>query len=315
MKIAGTGCSHPIKIVSNELLSTMVDTNEEWIVTRTGIQERRVISEERLEDLAAEASRRALENAGMDIKDIDLIICANVVNEYITPALSCIVQGMLGATCPCIDVNGACVGFVYGIDMAEAYYKCGKVENVLVVCAEEPSRMVGWDDRATCVLFGDGAGAAVLTKGDNIKASRLNASCSWDKLYQKHELQYSPFNTKPNSNLPLVMRGQDVFKFAINASMTDITCLLEETKLTADDIDLYLLHQANMRIISSVRKNLKQSEDKFPTNIHKYGNTSSASLPILLDELNRSGALKKGNLLALSAFGAGFVSGACILEW
>lgn len=315
MKIAGTGCSHPIKIVSNELLSTMVDTNEEWIVTRTGIQERRVISEERLEDLAAEASRRALENAGMDIKDIDLIICANVVNEYITPALSCIVQGMLGATCPCIDVNGACVGFVYGIDMAEAYYKCGKVENVLVVCAEEPSRMVGWDDRATCVLFGDGAGAAVLTKGDNIKASRLNASCSWDKLYQKHELQYSPFNTKPNSNLPLVMRGQDVFKFAINASMTDITCLLEETKLTADDIDLYLLHQANMRIISSVRKNLKQSEDKFPTNIHKYGNTSSASLPILLDELNRSGALKNGNLLALSAFGAGFVSGACILEW
>lgn len=315
MKIAGTGCSHPIKIVSNEMLSNMVDTNDEWIVTRTGIQERRVISEESLEDLAVEASRRALENAGMDIKDIDLIICANVVNEYITPALSCIIQGMLGATCPCIDVNGACVGFVYGIDMAEAYYKCGKVENVLVVCAEEPSRMVGWDDRATCVLFGDGAGAAVLTKGDNIKASKLSASCSWDKLYQKHELQYSPFNTKPNSNLPLVMRGQDVFKFAVNASLSDITCLLENANLSADDIDLYLLHQANMRIISSVRKNLKQSEDKFPTNIHKYGNTSSASLPILLDELNRSGELKKGNLLALSAFGAGFVSGACILEW
>ncbi len=251
----------------------------------------------------------------MDPKDLDFIICANVVNEFITPALSCIIQGAIGATCPCVDLNGACVGFIYGIDMAEAYYKSGKVENVLIVCAEEPSRMVGWNDRSTCVLFGDGAGAAVLTYGDNIKASRSQAACSWDKLYQKHELQPSPFNTKENSNLPLVMCGQDVFKFASKASYSDVTYLLKETGKTPDEIDLYLLHQANIRIINSVRTGLKQPVEKFPLNIQKYGNTSSASLPILLDELNKSGKLVRGNNIIMSAFGAGFVSGGCMMEW
>ena len=272
-------------------------------------------SEENLEDLAIDAARKALDNAGISAIDLDFIICANVVNEFITPALSCIIQGAIGAHCPCIDLNGACVGFIYALDLAEAYYRSGKVKNVLIVCAEEPSRMLSWQDRSVCVLFGDGAGAAVLTAGDNVKATHLSAASSTTSLYQKHELQPSPFVTKPNSNLPLVMRGQDVFKFAANASLADIKFLLNETGYTADDVDKYLLHQANIRIIETVGEVLKQPKEKFPTNIQKYGNTSSASIPILLDELNRGGELKKGDLLALSAFGAGFVSGSCLMKW
>jgi 3-oxoacyl-(acyl-carrier-protein) synthase III len=315
MKIIGTGCSHPSKIVTNEMLANIVNTSDEWITSRTGIKERCVISSENLEDLAIDAARKALDNAGISATELDYIICANVVNEFVTPALSCIIQGALGAKCPCIDLNGACVGFVYALDIAEAYYHCGKAKNILIVCAEEPSRMLSWEDRSVCVLFGDGAGAAVLSEGDNIKATRLTAASNTDKLYQKHELQPSPFVTKPNSNLPLVMKGQDVFKFAVYASIHDLQKLLNQTGHAADQIDKYILHQANIRIIETVSSFLKQPIEKFPMNIEKYGNTSSASVPILLDELNRSGQLKKGELLAISAFGAGFVSGACIMEW
>ncbi len=315
MKIIGTGCAHPSKVVTNEMLSEMVDTSNEWITTRTGITERRVISSEMMLDLAVEAARNALDNAGITASELDFIIVANVINEYVTPALSCILQGAIGATCPCVDLNGACVGFVYGIDMAEAYYKAGKVKKVLIVCAEQPSRMLSWQDRSVCVLFGDGAGAAVLAEGDNIKASRLTASSNYDKLYQMHELQPSPFNTKPSTNLPLVMRGQDVFKFASRASYADLNTLLKEIGKTPDDVSLFLLHQANIRIIDNIAHLFNQDKAKFPTNIQKYGNTSSASLPILLDEMNREGRLHRGDLLALSAFGAGLVSGACLMEW
>lgn len=315
MRIIGTGCSHPHKIVTNEMLTKMVDTSDEWITTRSGIKERRVISSENLEDLAIDAARKALDDAHINPEELDFIIVANVVNEYITPAMSCLIQGAIGATCPCIDLNGACVGFIYALDLAEAYYKAGKVKKVLVVCAEEPTRMLSWEDRSVCVLFGDGAGAAVLDEGDNIKATTLTAASSYDKLYQMHELQPSPFNTKENTNLPLVMKGQDVFKFASKASITDIKTVLSESGKTADDVDLFLLHQANMRIIENVSFILKQGMEKFPTNIEKYGNTSSASIPILLDELNREGRLHKGQTLIMSAFGAGLVSGACLLEW
>ncbi len=173
--------------------------------------------------------------------------------------------------------------------------------------------MEAWKDRGTCVLFGDGAGAAVLTEGDNIIDTKLSAACDWDKLYQKNELQYSPFNT--NESLALVMRGQEVFKFAVHAAVKDLTYLLNKNNINPDDVNTYVIHQANVRIINSLRDFLKQPEDKFPMNIQKYGNTSSASLPILLDELNRSGAIKHDDTLALSAFGAGFVSGACIMKW
>lgn len=251
----------------------------------------------------------------MDVKDLDFIICANVVNEYVTPALSCIVKDKIGAHCPCVDLNGACVGFVYACDMAEAYYKIGRVKNVLVICAEAPAHMLDWHDRTCAVLFGAGAGAVVLTPGDNIIASRLTGSEGWDRLYEMHDLQWCPYDEKGKTNLPLVMHGQDVFKFATSTCVNDLKHVLEEAKISADDVDTYFIHQANLRIIKYIEQMLKQPTEKFPTNIEKYGNTSSASLPILLDEVKRAGGLKEGDILAFSAFGAGLVSGAMIMKW
>lgn len=315
MKISGTGSSLPSKVVTNQMLAEILDTSDEWITTRTGIKERRVLSKEYVLDLAVDASLKALEDAKMDVKDIDFIICANVVNEYVTPALSCIVKDKIGAHCPCVDLNGACVGFIYACDIAEAYYKIGKVKNVLVVCAEAPAHMLDWHDRTCAVLFGAGAGAVVLTPGDNIITTRLTGSEGWDRLYEMHDLQWCPYDEKGKTNLPLVMHGQDVFRFATSTCVNDLQHVLEEAKISADDIDTYFIHQANLRIIKYIEQMLKQPTEKFPTNIEKYGNTSSASLPILLDEVKHAGGLKKGAKLAFSAFGAGLVSGAMIMKW
>ena len=315
MKIVGTGSVIPKKIVTNDMLSEFLDTSDSWIYPRTGIKHRHVISDEKLEDMAIEAARKALDNAGMKAEDLDFIICSNVVNEYVTPSLSCIIQGGIGASCPCIDINCACAGFIYALDLAESYSKAGKVKNVLIVCAEEPTRMTSWKDRNVCVLFGDGAGAAVLTEGSNIKGTKLSAASATDKLYQIRTLEPTPYVTKEEVNIPLQMKGQDVFKFAVKASSGDIKYLLNELNMTPDNVDKYLLHQANIRIINSIKDQLEQPEEKFPHNVESHGNSSSASCPILLDECNRNGVIKKGDIIALSAFGAGFISGAAIMEW
>lgn len=315
MKIIGTGSKLPQKIVTNDMLSEFLDTSDEWIMTRTGVRSRHVISDERLDEMAVEAAEKALSDAGMSASDLDYIICSNVVNEYITPQLSCIIQGGIGASCPCIDINCACAGFIYALEIAESFYKSGKVKNILIVCAEEPTRMADWSDRRTCVLFGDGVGAAVLTEGDNIKGFRMSASSATDKLWQFRPLQPTPYISKKEEDVPLQMKGQDVFKFAVKASSTDISRLLEDNNLTADDIDHVLLHQANIRIINSIREYLRQPEEKFPVNIEDHGNSSSSCCPILLDECNRKGMFKRGDKIIMSAFGAGFVSGAVLFEW
>ncbi len=315
MKIIGTGSAIPKKIVTNDMLSEFLDTSDAWIYPRTGIKHRHVISDEKLEDLAASAAEKALENAGMKAEDLDFIICSNVVNEYVTPSLSCIIQGAIGATCPCLDINCACAGFIYALDIAESFYKAGRVKNVLIVCAEEPTRMTSWKDRNVCVLFGDGAGAAVLTEGDNIKGIKLSAASATDKLYQIRTLEPTPYITKEEESISLQMKGQDVFKFAVKASTGDIKYLLDKLGMAAGDVDHYLLHQANIRIIRSIKDFLEQPDEKFPTNVETHGNSSSASCPILLDECNRNGILKRGETIALSAFGAGFISGAVIMEW
>lgn len=315
MKISGTGSSLPRKVVTNDMLSQFLDTSDEWITTRTGVKSRHVISDEKLEDLAIDAAQKALDDAGMSASDLDFIICSNVVNEYVTPQLSCIIQGGIGATCPCIDINCACAGFIHALEIAESFYKAGRVRNVLVVCAEEPTRMTDWSDRRTCVLFGDGAGAAVLTPGDNIKSIKLSAASATDKLWQYRLLHPTPYITKEETDVPLQMKGQEVFKFAVKAASKDISRTLEETGFKADDIDHYLLHQANIRIINAIQDYLEQPAEKFPTNIEDHGNSSSSCCPILLDECNRKGILKKGDKIAMSAFGAGFVSGAVLFEW
>lgn len=314
MKISGTGSSLPELEVTNDMLAGFLDTSDEWIRTRTGVVSRHVISDERLEDMAVDAAAKALASSGLKAEELDFIICSNVVNEYVTPQLSCMIQGRIGASCPCIDINCACAGFIHALEIAESFYKAGRVRNVLIVCAEEPTRMPDWTDRRTCVLFGDGAGAAVLTPGDNIKGIRLSASSAVDKLWQYRVLQPTPYVTKEEHDVPLQMKGQDVFKFAVKAAGSDITKVLEDAHVHPDEVDSYLLHQANIRIIKAIRDYMEQPEDKFPTNIADHGNSSSASCPILLDESIRNGTLKRGDLVVMSAFGAGFVSGAVLFE-
>ena len=297
------------------MLEQFLETTDEWITERTGIKERCVISSEKLEDLAVEAANKALENAGLTAADIDFIICSNVVNEYVTPALSCIIQGKIGATCPTVDINAACAGFIYALDMAEDKLQCKKAKNILIVCAEEPSRMVSWQNRSTCVLFGDGAGAAVVTEGDQMKAIRLTTSSLTEVLYYQRTLEPTPYISKDENFEPLVMKGREVFKHAVTNSCRDIRKLLNETGLKPEDIRYYVLHQANRRIIDSIRGFLEVDEERVPHNVERYGNISSAALPALLDELNRAGKLHKGDMLVFSAFGAGFTTGACIIEW
>ena len=315
MKIIGTGSSLPKKIVTNDMLSQFLDTSDEWITTRTGVKSRHVISDERLEELAIDAAKKALSDSGLAASDLDFIICSNVVNEYVTPQLSCIIQGGIGATCPCMDINCACAGFIHALEIAESFHKAGRVRNVLIVCAEEPTRMTDWSDRRTCVLFGDGAAAAVLGPGDNIMSIKLSAASATDKLWQYRLLHPTPYITKDESDVPLQMKGQDVFKFAVKAAAKDIARTLKESGITPDQVDHYLLHQANVRIIDAIQDYLEQPAEKFPTNIHDHGNSSSASCPILLDECRRSGRFKDGDLVAMSAFGAGFVSGAVLFKW
>jgi 3-oxoacyl-[acyl-carrier-protein] synthase-3 len=315
MKIIGTGRAHPAKVVTNAMLEKFLDTSDEWIRTRTGMAERRLITSEKLEDLAAEASRQAIADAGLKPSDIDYIICSNVVNEYITPSLSCIVQGAIGAKCACVDVNAACSGFIYALDMADDRLKSGKAKNILVIAAEEPTRMVDWSDRALCVLFGDGAGAVVVTQGDGLICSRLTTTSKIDCLHYVRRLEPTPYITKEEYSAPMYMNGKEVFKTAVLSSSRDIKMLLDEAGLKPSDIKYYVLHQANLRIIEAMANWLKLDMSHFPTNVERCGNTSSASVPLLLDEMAREGKLQRGDKILMSAFGAGFTTGACILEW
>lgn len=315
MRIIGTGSSVPSLVVSNDMLSEILDTNDEWISTRTGVKERRILSKETLVDIAVTAAQKAIEDAQISSVDLDYIVCSNLVNSYATPSLSSIIQGKIGASCPCLDINVACAGFVYALDISEAFLKMGKVKNILIVCAEEPSRIVDWTQRDASILFGDGAAAAVVTDGDDLKAMHLSTTSNIDSLYYHRKMEFNPFNNKEENTGPLVMNGKEIYKLAVSASTSEINLILQEAGLKADDIDYFICHQANLRIIETIRQNLNQTEDKFPHNIEKYGNTASASILILLDELNKLKKIKSGDLIVLSAFGAGFTTGACILSW
>lgn len=314
MKIIGTGSAAPKLRITNDDLSAFLDTSDEWIRTRTGIAERRILTDEALEDLAAEAAEKALEQAGLGAGQVDYIFCSNVINPYLTPALSCVIQGKIGAACPCIDLNGACAGFLYALEMAEAYLKSGKCQNILIVAAECPSRMIDWTDRATCVLFGDGAAAAVVSAGGEDASFLMHTSCDTSVLHAYHASGNCPY-TPQTASSPLFMNGQEVYKFAVSRSTEDLRTLCADRGMELSQVGHFLLHQANLRILEAVRTRLKQPKEKFPHNVELHGNTSSAGIAILLDELSRGGALQKGEYLAMSAFGAGLTSGACILKW
>lgn len=316
MKIIGTGSSVPQKNVSNDMLAGFLDTSDEWITSRTGIRTRRIMTDEHLEDLAVTASQQALASAGLTPNDLDFVICSNVANNYVTPSISAMVQAALGSSCPCIDLNGACAGFVYALDYAEAYLQTGRAKNILIICAEEPSRFCDWHQRETCVLFGDGAGAIVVTQGDDLLALRLTASPNKDVIHYRRRLEVTPYeNSGLSVDEPLVLRGREVFRMAVESSKADLEEVMQQASVKSDNVDYYLLHQANIRIINAIREQMGQPEEKFPSNIERFGNTSSASIPILLDELVRSGRIKDNDILAFSAFGAGFVTGAAVLRW
>lgn len=316
MKIIGTGKALPNLKVTNDMLAQFLDTNDSWISTRTGIKERRLLSTETLDELAVKASDAALQDANLKASDIDFIICSNVANSYVTPGLGCIIQGKIDATCPCIDINCACTGFINALDIAESFFQTKKeIKNILIVCAEEPSRFTNWKERDTSVLFGDGAGAVVLTRGDDMKAIVLSSSSKTDVLYYKRKLENTPYKKTEDDTKPLVMVGKEVFKMAVTSSVSDIETVMKQAGITPEDVKYFILHQANIRIIDAIRQHLEQPTEKFPHNIEKYGNTSSASIPILLDEMKKENKIKAGDTLIFSAFGAGFTTGACVIKW
>ncbi|HWR18240.1 MAG TPA: beta-ketoacyl-ACP synthase III [Clostridia bacterium] len=313
--IIGTGSAYPTRCVTNDELATLVDTSDNWIRTRTGVMERRVLTSETLEDIAYDAAMHALEDAKIAPEELDLILCSTIRNDYITPSLACMLQRRLKATCISMDINAACSGFLYALDVADGYFARKRAEKVLVVSAEAMSKMLDWTDRATCVLFGDGAGAVVLTEGDDLLSLRLTASGNAESLGIPNIEGNSPFSKVLGRPQTVYMTGQDVYKFAVNALCQDLEAVIEAADVKQEDIAYVLPHQANTRIIEAAINKLKISGDRYLINIDRFGNTSSASIPILLDECRRKNKFSKGDLLAFSAFGGGFTSGACILRW
>lgn len=317
LTIVGTGASLPAYIVYNDDLAQIVDTSDAWIRTRTGIQTRHLLGERTLCDLASEAAQAALLDAGLCADAIDLILCTTICGDTITPGLCTHVQQRIGAHCPGLDLNAACAGFVYALDVAQAYLQSGKAQRILIISAEALSRFTDWTDRTTCVLFGDGAGAAVVQKGDDLLDIRLLSEPHIDWLYANSPLGNSPFFGQPtgNDDTYIHMNGQEVYKYAVQTVTQQARDCLAAAGVTPDEVNLYVLHQANKRILEAVRTRLKQPVEKFPASIQRYGNTSSAGLPILLDALHRRGDIRDGMLVFLSAFGAGMTAGSCLLRW
>lgn len=329
-KIIGTGSYLPEQVLTNVQLSTMMDTSDEWITTRTGIKERRISSGENNWEMAFTASKRAIENANIKPEELDYIVCSVVTPDYFFPAMSSILQGKLEAVnARAIDMNVGCSGFVYALDVANGFIKLGKAKKVLVVASECFSRIVDYSDRSTSILFGDGAGACILSAtDDNDESGIIDCIEKCDGTGAEHIMcralkQKTRFTLKKSKILgnnlvdgeTLSMDGQSVFKFAVSIVPKITEEILQKNNLTIEDLDYFIPHQANMRIIQSAAKKMGLSLDKIIVNIQKYGNMSSACLPICLDEFNRNGLAKKGDNVVLCGFGAGFAAGAILIRW
>ena len=317
-RIIGTGSAVPEQIVTNEDLSKIVETSDEWISSRSGIKERRVAKEENTTSLAILAGKRALENAGIASEEIEVIIVATCTPDYFFPNTACQVQEAIGAKhAVAFDLSAACSGFLFALSTAQAYIKGGIYQKALIVGAETMSKMIDWSDRSTCVLFGDGAGAAVVSAEETGVLELVQKSDGTGKgvLSCKARETRNLLNHESETKEYLYMEGQPVFKFAVKTVPECVEEILEKAEVKKEEIRYYILHQANSRIIQSVAKRLKEPEEKFPMNLSLYGNTSAASIPILLDEMNRNGMLNRGDKLVLSGFGAGLTWGAVLLEW
>lgn len=321
VRIIGTGSYLPKKVADNHFLSTIVDTDDEWIQQRTGIKERHLSNgKEGTTYMAAHAAEAALENAGICAEELDMIIVATVSADTYVPSTSCSVQGAIGAIrATCFDLNAACSGFLFSLNTAYAYIEMGMAKTVLVIGAETLSREVDWSDRSSCILFGDGAGAAIVRweegEGGLIASVTGSDGSQGDVLTCKGRGIQNPFHNSKRKKDYLKMEGQAVFRFAVTTVPRCVKQILKKTELDVEDIKFFILHQANLRILELIAKRLKVDIDKFPMNLDRYGNTSSASIPILLDELNRNHLLERGDKIIMSGFGGGLTWGAMLLEW
>lgn len=319
--IKGIGSYAPPKILTNADLEKMVDTSDEWVVTRTGIRERRIAEPDvATSDLSFEAARIALASAHLAPEDIDLIIVATVTPDMFFPATACILQDKLGAKCPGFDLSAGCSGFIYALSVGSQFVANGTYNNVLVVGAEVLSKITDWQDRSTCVLFGDGASAVILgpVERGGFKSFVLGADGSGGKLLEipagGSRLPAS-FETVSQRLHFIKMNGREVFKFAVKIIGEAALEAIEKAGLNPSDIDLFIPHQANIRIIESAAERLNLSMDKVFINLDRYGNTSSASVGIALNEALLLGKIKEGSKIVMVGFGAGLTWGACVLEW
>ena len=308
----------PEMVVTNDDLSKIMDTSDEWISSRTGIRERRLAREETTASMSVTAAKRALENAGITAQEIDLIIVGTITGDYVTPSTACEVQAALGADKAVPPhINAACSGFMFALHIADAYIKTGVYKTALILGAETLSKIMDWNDRSACVLFGDGAGAAVVRSDETglLAYDQGSDGARGTVLTCRSRENNNPFVKNPTEPSYTHMDGQEVYKFAVTTVPASIKKVVGEAGLTIEDIDCFALHQANIRIIQSVAKRLKAPEEKFPTSLDHCGNVSAASVPILLDEINRKGILKPGMKIVLSGFGGGLTWGSAVLEW
>ncbi|AHF10936.1 MULTISPECIES: beta-ketoacyl-ACP synthase III [Dehalobacter] len=319
VEIIGTGSYVPENRVTNDDLSKIVDTSDEWIRTRTGIKERRISLTETTADLAVAAARRALDDAGVAAEELDLIIVATVTPDYFFPSTACFVQNSLGASrAACFDISAACTGFIFGLSIASQFIRTGMYQKALIIGAEALSKITDWEDRGTCVLFADGAGAAVIKRGNQgIISEVIGSDGSKGECLECPALPLKNVFIEAEEAKPphAKMNGREVFKFAVNILPECILKILENTPYTLEDINHIIPHQANLRIIDSAAKKLQVDQAKFYVNLPSYGNTSSASIPIALDEMAKGKLIHKEDLLVLVGFGGGLTYGAMLIKW
>jgi 3-oxoacyl-[acyl-carrier-protein] synthase-3 len=315
-RILGTGSYLPDNVVTNAMLADRVDTSDEWIVSRTGIHARHIADDaHKTSDLALRAAQAAIASAGLEAQDIDLIIVATTTPDMVFPSTACLLQEKLGAHgCPAFDVQAVCAGFMYALVTANNYIKCGMAKNALVVGAEIISRILDWDDRRTCVLFGDGAGAVVLGASD--EPGILHASLAADGRYSKILNTPAQISGGKIQGLPFLnMDGPAVFKFAVKALSEIASTTLSEAGITKDQVDWLVPHQANLRIIESTAKHLGLPMERVVVTLPHHGNTSAASIPLALDVAVRDGRIQRGQTVLLEGIGGGFAWGAVLLTY
>lgn len=319
IRIVGTGSALPEKCVTNDDLAQLMDTSDEWIRERTGIGSRYLSVGETAAALASAACERALENAGRKAEEVELLIAATCSPEMALPCTACQVQAQIGADkAVAFDLNAACAGFLFALHTAWAYIEAGICKNALIAGTEVLSKLMDWTDRSTCILFGDGAGAVLVEKcgeGGILSFVQHSDGRRGNVLRCAFRGLNNPYFSKPLESEFVQMEGREVFAFAVRQVPAAIEEALQGAGLKPADVDLYVLHQANGRIIESISRRLSVALDRFPMNLDRVGNTSSAAIPLLLDELNRSGRLKEGMTVVLSGFGAGLTYGACVLKW